>query len=161
MFSSLCLLHWDLVNWSTKTYTLLDKMATSMLEKIDKYWGPLGKLNKLLMIEIVLDPRYKLDYVFFFFEFSYNCDMVAYLTKEVKDTFLPLYEFYKKDCLESRQDSNDSQTMTAPINEPINQVEEAMQSEDEDASLNNQKRVKSLFKKQEKETAAKSSRNKE
>ncbi|XP_021722397.1 zinc finger BED domain-containing protein RICESLEEPER 2-like [Chenopodium quinoa] len=38
-------------------------MACRMKEKYEKYWGDPEKINLLIFIVVVLDPRYKLDYV--------------------------------------------------------------------------------------------------
>ncbi|KAM3235118.1 hypothetical protein P3L10_015154 [Capsicum annuum] len=38
-------------------------MATNMREKFRKYWGDLEKMNKMIFISSVLDPRKKLEYV--------------------------------------------------------------------------------------------------
>ncbi|XP_075074700.1 zinc finger BED domain-containing protein RICESLEEPER 2-like [Nicotiana tabacum] len=40
-------------------------MAKKMKEKFDKYWGDLEKMNKMIFISYVLDPRYKFDSVSF------------------------------------------------------------------------------------------------
>ncbi|XP_073017778.1 zinc finger BED domain-containing protein RICESLEEPER 2-like [Primulina eburnea] len=40
-------------------------MGMRMRKKFDKYWGEPEKVNKLLYIAVVLDPRHKLDFVEF------------------------------------------------------------------------------------------------
>ncbi|XP_062073094.1 zinc finger BED domain-containing protein RICESLEEPER 2-like [Humulus lupulus] len=42
---------------------LLHCMAKNMKHKYDKYWGKLDECNEALLIALVLDPRYKLDYL--------------------------------------------------------------------------------------------------
>ncbi|KAH9681179.1 BED-type domain-containing protein [Citrus sinensis] len=42
--------------------SMLSAMAKKMKTKFDKYWGSVENMNKLLIIAVVLDPRYKLDY---------------------------------------------------------------------------------------------------
>lgn len=37
-------------------------MGKSMKEKFDKYWGDPVKMNSIIYVALVLDPRYKLDY---------------------------------------------------------------------------------------------------
>ncbi|XP_075096417.1 zinc finger BED domain-containing protein RICESLEEPER 2-like [Nicotiana tabacum] len=44
---------------------LLGSMAKKMKEKFDKYWGDPEKINKMIFISCVLDPRYKFDFVSF------------------------------------------------------------------------------------------------
>ncbi|KAM3218453.1 hypothetical protein P3L10_022983 [Capsicum annuum] len=41
----------------------LRKIATNMREKFRKYWGDPKKMNKMIFISSVLDPRNKLEYV--------------------------------------------------------------------------------------------------
>ena len=42
-------------------------MARDMHEKFDKYWGDIEELNLMLVVSIVLDPRYKMRFVKFWF----------------------------------------------------------------------------------------------
>ena len=48
----------------------------------------------MLVIGVLLDPRYKLDYVSYLFEATCDNLHVQELTKVVKDTLIRLYEFY-------------------------------------------------------------------
>ena len=43
----------------------MKSIALSMKRKFDKYWGKVEDINKLLLIAIVLDPRYKMEYLLF------------------------------------------------------------------------------------------------
>ena len=47
-----------------------------MKVKYDKYWGSLGRINKLIFIAVVFDPHYKLDYLSFCFSNIYE-DVMA------------------------------------------------------------------------------------
>ncbi|XP_009611735.1 zinc finger BED domain-containing protein RICESLEEPER 3-like [Nicotiana tomentosiformis] len=47
-------------------------MAERMNSKFDKYWGMFENLNMLLVIAVVLDPRYKMKYVNFILGKSYD-----------------------------------------------------------------------------------------
>ena len=47
-----------------------------------------------MVIGVLLDPRYKLDYVSYLFEATCENLHVQELTKVVKDTLIRLYEFY-------------------------------------------------------------------
>lgn len=62
-FSELCNMQFELIQWSQDDNSILKNMAVSMKAKYDKYWGSIRKVNKLLFIVVVLDPRYKLEYV--------------------------------------------------------------------------------------------------
>uniref|UniRef100_A0A7N0ZQW8 BED-type domain-containing protein n=1 Tax=Kalanchoe fedtschenkoi TaxID=63787 RepID=A0A7N0ZQW8_KALFE len=54
-----------LKNWQRGTDPGLVEMATKMKAKYDKYWGNITKMNMIIYIGVVLDPRFKLDYVQF------------------------------------------------------------------------------------------------
>ncbi|CAL2278017.1 unnamed protein product [Prunus armeniaca] len=43
-----------------QTSNVLKDMTLNMKMKFKKYWGDLHKLNQILMVALVLDPRYKL-----------------------------------------------------------------------------------------------------
>ena len=40
-------------------------MGQKMKEKYDKYWGDVNKMNKLIYVAVVVDPRYKLEFIEF------------------------------------------------------------------------------------------------
>lgn len=67
-----------------------------MREKFNKYWGSVEKFNPLLFVAVVLDPRYKLDYVNWSLEEIYDKELAARMTNLVKDTLDDLYKFYSK-----------------------------------------------------------------
>ena len=60
---------------------LLGSMVASMKKKYDKYWGTIENVNTLLLVAIVLDPRYKLDYVTFFIGEMYGETKVEEVAK--------------------------------------------------------------------------------
>ena len=62
----------ELIDWSQSGDRLLGNMVTNMLTKFDKYYGSLANINKLLVIRVLFDPRYKLGYVSYLFEAT--CD---------------------------------------------------------------------------------------
>ncbi|CAL1391826.1 unnamed protein product [Linum trigynum] len=57
-------------------------MAKRMKAKHDKYWGNLDNINPLLFIAVVLDPRYKLEYVVFALDEVFGKDNGGDWTKE-------------------------------------------------------------------------------
>ncbi|KAH9703019.1 BED-type domain-containing protein [Citrus sinensis] len=89
-------------------------MAKKMKEKYDKYWGSLNTLNKLLIVAVVLDPRYKLSFVKFCFEELYDENVVCELIKVIKGLLSSLYDFYTNN--NSRCDSgSQNQSVNAVI----------------------------------------------
>ena len=87
-FYELNVIFTELIDWSKSGGHLLGNMATNMLTKFDKYWGSLANINKLLVIGVFLDPRYKLDYVSYLFEATCDNLQVQGLIKVVKDTLI-------------------------------------------------------------------------
>ncbi|KAK2656068.1 hypothetical protein Ddye_009120 [Dipteronia dyeriana] len=70
-------------------------MAVAMKSKFDKYWGKIEDVNRLLIIALVLDPRYKLDYVKFYFGDLFDDSKLTEMTYDIKEFLIKLYEFYK------------------------------------------------------------------
>jgi len=67
----------------------------------------------LLYVANVLDPRFQLKYVKFYFGELYDYDKAQLLTQKVKDNLVSLYEFYLKadevmDDNSHKQDVNDA-----------------------------------------------------
>ena len=65
-------------------------MAARMKVKFDKYWDNVEKMNMLLYIATVLDPRKKLKFVRFYFLEMYDAEQS--LVKVIED----LFDEYKK-----------------------------------------------------------------
>ncbi|KAF7812598.1 zinc finger BED domain-containing protein RICESLEEPER 2-like [Senna tora] len=57
---------------------LIREMAKNMKLKYDKYWGKPENMNPLLVIGVVLDPRYKFGYVNNTFNDIYDHDPILY-----------------------------------------------------------------------------------
>ncbi|CAL5414902.1 unnamed protein product [Camellia sinensis] len=84
----------QLVKKDSKEDQLLSSMAKSMKEKFDKYWGNGDKINLLVYVAVVLDPRKKLKYVKFCFSQLFGAGVVNEMTGRVKDCLTRLYEYY-------------------------------------------------------------------
>ncbi|XP_021742409.1 zinc finger BED domain-containing protein RICESLEEPER 2-like isoform X2 [Chenopodium quinoa] len=69
-------------------------MATKMKEKYDKYWDDPEKMNMLIFIAVVLDPRYKLDYVEWMLIEIYDSKHAFVLVNNLKESLNALYEEY-------------------------------------------------------------------
>ncbi|KAH9679903.1 BED-type domain-containing protein [Citrus sinensis] len=74
----------------------VSSMAYSMRKKIDKYWESTRKINKMLIIASILDPRAKMDFAKHIFEIIFGNDnfMVEQMTKAVKDLLNEFYDAY-------------------------------------------------------------------
>ena len=66
----------ELTNLCESEDPLLSMIARDMHEKFDKYWGDIEKLNLMMFVAIVLDPRYQLRFVNFGFT-KWNLGVVA------------------------------------------------------------------------------------
>ncbi|XP_075658834.1 zinc finger BED domain-containing protein RICESLEEPER 2-like [Castanea sativa] len=97
-------------------------MARDMHEKFDKYWGDIEKLNLMMFVAIVLDPRYKLRFVNFWFR-KWNLGAVAKdMTKNVKRALVRMYEHYC-DCDgysngQGQDGSSSNNVETIPVQDP-------------------------------------------
>ena len=74
----------------------LKEMAESMNEKFKKYWGEPQKMNKMIFLSSVLDPRNKLDYVPFSIVDMFGKEVGENLCSEVKKYMNKLFEYYVK-----------------------------------------------------------------
>ncbi|XP_059671033.1 zinc finger BED domain-containing protein RICESLEEPER 2-like [Cornus florida] len=86
----------SLNTWSKSPDIWLSNMATKMKIKFDKYWGSIEKVNMLVVLAVVLDPRYKLKFVEFCYSQLYSIEMVHNLSKKVMDTFNCIFSEYVK-----------------------------------------------------------------
>lgn len=82
-----------LSEWIKNDDEELSKMATKMKEKYDKYW-PL-KMNQLIFVAVILDPRHKLDWVQFAISKMYEGQVGVDLGTKVKELLYSLYHDYK------------------------------------------------------------------
>ncbi|KAH0657808.1 hypothetical protein KY289_026556 [Solanum tuberosum] len=72
----------------------LSKMASGMKEKFKKYWGTLEKMNKMLFIASVLDPRNKFVYVSFALEELLGEEKGKIVNNEVEAYLKKLFAIY-------------------------------------------------------------------
>jgi len=77
--------------------TYLKKMGAAMLHKFDKYWEV---KNNVMVIATILDPRFKMRYIEFYFSQLYDSSRCE---QEVADIKKELEELYKKHELEQRR----------------------------------------------------------
>ena len=70
-FPKVCEIKLALVEWLCSSDSVIKDMASSMLSKFDKYWKV---VNGVMAIGIVLDPRYKVDLLDYFFPLIYGVE---------------------------------------------------------------------------------------
>ncbi|XP_070043240.1 zinc finger BED domain-containing protein RICESLEEPER 2-like [Nicotiana tomentosiformis] len=76
--------------------TILSEMAKKMKEKFNKYWGDPGKMNKIIFISCILDPRYKLESVGYALVKMFGEDPGTTIQAEVKKYMTLLFCEYVK-----------------------------------------------------------------
>ena len=71
-------------------------MAIKMKDKFDKYWVSCFKINKMLIVASVLDPRGKMKFATHCFEKLYGKDSTkcVEMKEMVKDLLTKFYESY-------------------------------------------------------------------
>nr|XP_016511360.1 PREDICTED: zinc finger BED domain-containing protein DAYSLEEPER-like [Nicotiana tabacum] len=76
--------------------TVLSEMAKKMKENFNKYWGDPGKMNKIIFILCILDPRYKLESVGYALVKMFGEDLGETIQAEVKKYMTSLFCEYVK-----------------------------------------------------------------
>ncbi|KZV38952.1 hypothetical protein F511_41435 [Dorcoceras hygrometricum] len=94
-FHELCLIK----NVITEKDPLLSRMAKGMERKFNKYWGDFEKINSLLFVAIVLDPRYKLKFTKYCLSHFYEKEIVDEMVRFVDQTLRRLYDEYRLSSL--------------------------------------------------------------
>ncbi|PPD95884.1 hypothetical protein GOBAR_DD07094 [Gossypium barbadense] len=70
-------------------------MAIKMKEKYDKYWGDIDKMNLLMFVACVLDPRQKLNYLEFALIEMSSSEKACEMTQKLKKSLYELFDEYK------------------------------------------------------------------
>jgi hypothetical protein len=89
-------IHEHLKSYCQSGDMLLSNMAQRMKVKYDKYWGGIEKVNMLLFVAIVLDPRYKLVVVEFWFNQVFGTKKTNEIVGILRTDIDHLYEQYSK-----------------------------------------------------------------
>jgi len=102
----------NLIALSKKPDEKLRKKAKAMRDKYDKYWGGLKKINKMLIIASVFDPRNKMKFASLCFEALYGkeIDATKELLKLVNAVLEELFEEYNNAQTKERLNVSSSQT---------------------------------------------------
>ncbi|KAL5824836.1 hypothetical protein ACOSQ3_020899 [Xanthoceras sorbifolium] len=84
----------QVMKMSSEGNSLVRHMASTMKIKFEKYWGSLETTNNLLIIVVVLGPRFKLRYVYYCFKILYGVVSAESMTATIKDALVELYDCY-------------------------------------------------------------------
>ena len=93
---------------------LLKNMAKLMFEKFEKYWS---EFSLILAIAMILDPRYKLQFVDWSYKKLYRND--SYEFERVKDNLFSLYDEYTDAAKTSKTSSCSSSSVVSATNNQI------------------------------------------
>ncbi|CAN1347525.1 Zinc finger BED domain-containing protein RICESLEEPER 2 [Linum perenne] len=90
--------------------TVISTMARSMEEKVEKYWSEdvaNVKVNRLVFIRAILDPRKKMEIIPYSFKLIYDPTQCAELVEMVRSELHALFDLYKAEY-EKRVNSSQS-----------------------------------------------------
>jgi hypothetical protein len=93
-FDEIYIIQTKIIELKNSKDNLLKQMATSMHLKFEKYWGEGDKINPLLYVAVVLDPRKKLTFLKFCFSKVYGEAKASGKIANVRDVLTKLFEYY-------------------------------------------------------------------
>ncbi|KAL0423628.1 UNVERIFIED_CONTAM: putative AC transposase [Sesamum radiatum] len=115
IYHQICAVDLLLKQWLESDDFELCEMSKRMKQKFDKYWGSIEKMNMVIYYAVILDPRYKLEYIEFSFDTLYEDVTQCLLMKEkVKIGMVELFNTYKG-MHESSGSSISSSSLSNPI----------------------------------------------
>ncbi|XP_057958519.1 zinc finger BED domain-containing protein RICESLEEPER 2-like [Malania oleifera] len=91
----------------------LSLMSMKMKDKYNKYWGNIDKMNMLIFVASILDPRCKLGFVQYALSTMYEGDKGFLVGQMVQDTTFELFAEYKKLSQFKNEESNTSETSSS------------------------------------------------
>ncbi|KAJ1421346.1 Ribonuclease H-like superfamily [Sesbania bispinosa] len=97
----------------------ISTMAQKMKTKYDKYWGNPDKLNMLLLIALVLDPRYKMKFIQFLINQTFDSDDTSNLKNNVEACLTSLVEEYNGGVPDFEADSQKARLNEEAADDPI------------------------------------------
>ncbi|XP_022155174.1 zinc finger BED domain-containing protein RICESLEEPER 2-like [Momordica charantia] len=114
-FHEVCLVQETIREYSLYKNYLLSKMALRMQTKFNKYWGVTTseKINLLLYVAVVFDPRYKLNYVSYCFHEFLEEESANLWTNKVEATLRQLCDDYYTRLSVTKE--YHSQTQSTPV----------------------------------------------
>ncbi|XP_028772962.1 zinc finger BED domain-containing protein RICESLEEPER 2-like [Neltuma alba] len=106
-FHQIALIHELLEENIVNADPLLMEMSLSMRSKYEKYWGQTENMNPLLIVAVILDPRYKLAYVYHIFDQLFHDVEVCMAMKiKIRDVLYRMFDEYSVGQATSSTSSN-------------------------------------------------------
>ena len=109
----------DLQTFERSNDSCLVEMGKKMRENFDKYWGTLSKLNVMLFIAVVLDPRYKMDYLRVKYTTYYGQHEAQELIDRITKALNIMIDEYKKSNDEIVENVINHNALGNEINDPM------------------------------------------
>jgi len=97
-FNDYCNIYILLREWELSNNVFVAKMAKPMLEKFEKYWGI---ASKLLAFATILDPRYKLKSIQYYYGLLYGEFEAELKVDDIKRNFRELFDEYANQVTQS------------------------------------------------------------
>ena len=125
-----------LQRWVSGANPDLFEIGEKMLAKFQKYWGDPLKMNMMLFIAMVLDPRHKLDFVIYLLKHMYGNEIGVIAGKKLRETLFRLFTEYKSRMEPEKRNLSNRPVQKGPgdrmVNDPLYEVR--MQYEKESGS---------------------------
>ncbi|CAL5353396.1 unnamed protein product [Camellia sinensis] len=96
-FPDICLIQLEMKKWEQSEYDCIQLMAGPMRVKFQKYWE---ECSLVLAIAAVLDPRFKMDLVEYYFGLIYGADANKHIQR-ARNGFVDLFYEYRSDSSDS------------------------------------------------------------
>ncbi|XP_030970772.1 zinc finger BED domain-containing protein RICESLEEPER 1-like [Quercus lobata] len=93
-FDEMFVIQENITHLSKSQNHLLKNIVAKMESKFDKCWGKGEKINHLLYVAVVLDPRKKLRFLKFSFSKIYRNEVADEMIELVRGTLVKLYDYY-------------------------------------------------------------------
>ncbi|XP_039789630.1 zinc finger BED domain-containing protein RICESLEEPER 1-like isoform X2 [Panicum virgatum] len=111
-FNDFCGIYLLLREWQFNVDTFVASMAVPMVDKFEKYWDI---ANKLLEIAIILDSRYKMKSIEYYYKLLYDPFVADLRIESARKSFLELFNEYASQPSQASSDGNSSRNLEAAI----------------------------------------------
>ncbi|XP_017246678.2 zinc finger BED domain-containing protein RICESLEEPER 2-like [Daucus carota subsp. sativus] len=107
--------HAILNEWTYGVDGQMVSIGREMLAKFNKYWGDPTKMNNLLFIAVVFDPKHKLQFMVYMLKHMYGKEVGGMIGKSLEETLYKMFNEYKTKmsknnerdgAIEKRRDDN-------------------------------------------------------
>ncbi|CAO2149038.1 unnamed protein product, partial [Urochloa humidicola] len=111
-FNEFCGIYLLLREWKLSGTAFVSNMAVPMLDKFEKYWDI---ANKLLEIATILDPRYKMKSIEYYYHLLYDRFVAELRIDSARKSFSELFGEYASQTSQTAPDANPSRNFEAEV----------------------------------------------